>query len=278
MLRLFALAAVLLALASGAALAAKGGPSPGVMVGWDGAADASSGVRYVALAGARTTTVAAVRRSGGRVERYGTIAGAFGVPMVAFDGTAEGVSADGRTLVLQDVAGLATQTTLAVLRTRTLRLAKRITLPGRWSYDALSPDGRTLFAIQYHGAGANARYSVRSVSLVTGKPFGSAIVDRRDADEQMNGSPWSRVWSADSARAYTFYAKPNGTAFVHALDTARRIAYCIDLPWQSSLEALSAVRLSLADGGRRLVLSTDRAGRLAVVNTASWKVSAFRKP
>jgi hypothetical protein len=198
--------------------------------------------------------------------------------VVAFDGTAEGVSSDGKTLVLADAINSPQETTFAVLRTRTLRLAKRFTLPGRWAYDALSPDGRTLYAIQYHGSSSSARYSVRSVSLLTGKPFGRAIVDEREPDEEMYGSPWSRVWSAGSARAYTFYAKPNGTAFIHALDTAKRVAYCIDLPWQSSLNALTAVRLSLADGGRRLVLSAPRVGRLAVVNTTSWKVSAFRKP
>ena len=64
----------------------------------------------------------------------------------------------------------------------------------------------------------------------------------------MNGAPWARARSANGAWAYTFYAKPNGTAFVHALDTARRRAYCVDLPWRSSTQALSAVRLSLADG------------------------------
>jgi hypothetical protein len=278
MLRLLALVLVALALASGTALGGKGGPSPGVQTGWDGAVDRASGTRYVALPGAKSTVVAAVRTSDGRVLRYSTIAGVFGVPLVAFDGTAEGVSADGRTLVLADILNRPKETSFAVVQTRSLRLTRQFTLPGRWAYDALSTDGRTLYAIQYHGTGSNPRYSVRSVSLVTGKPFGGAIVDRREPDEEMYGSPWSRVWSGSSARAYTFYANRNGTGFVHALDTTRRVAYCIDLPWQSSLEALSNVRLSLDDGGERLVLSTPRAGRLAVVDTTSFKVTSFRKP
>lgn len=278
MLRLFALALVPLALASGTAFGAKGGPAPGVQTGWDGVAYSADDVRYVALAGADSTTVAAVRTSDGRVVRYSTIDGVYGVPLVSFDGTTEGISADGETLVLADVLNSPRKTQFAVLRTRTMRLARRFTLPGRWSYDALSPDGRTLYAIQYHGSGPNPRYSVRSVSLATGNPVGGAIVDRREPGEEMYGSPWSRVWSASTSRAYTFYANPNGTAFIHALDTARRLAYCIDLPWQSSLPALTAVRLSLADGGKRLVLSSPRLGRLAVVNTTSWKVSSFRRP
>ena len=278
MLRPIALAVVLLALASGSALGAKGGPAPGVSVGWDGVVDTSSATRYVALPAAKTTTVAAVRTSDGRVLRYSTLGGAFGVPLVAFDGTTEGVSGDGRTLVLADVAGSAKETTFLVVSTRTLRLQKRLTLPGRWAYDALSPNGRTLYATQYHGTGPNPRYSVRSVSLVTGKPTGGAIVDRREPDEAMYGSPWSRVWSPQRTRAYTFYASPNGTAFVHALDTSRRLAYCIDLPWKSSLQALSSVRLSLAGNGRRLVLALPDSKPLAVVDTTSFKVSSFRKP
>jgi hypothetical protein len=278
MLKLIALALIPFALVAGNATAAKGGPSPGVSVGWDGTVDASSAVRYVALPAANTTTLAAVRTSDGRVLRYGTIRGTFGIPLVAFDGTAEGISRDGKTLVLADLGVNPTQTRFAVLSTTTLRLKKAVTLPGYWAYDALSPNGRTLYATEYLGNGANPRYNVRAVSLVTGKPVGGAIVDRREPDEDMNGSPWARTRSANGAWAYTLYAKPNGTGFVHALDTAKRRAFCVDLPWRSSLQRLSAVRLSLADGGRSLELAKPGGNRLAVVNTTTFKVTAYAKP
>jgi hypothetical protein len=278
MLRLIALALIPFALVAGNAVAAKGGPAPGVSVGWDGTVDASSAVRYVALPAAKTTAVAAVRTSDGRVLRYATIRGAYGIPLVAFDGTAEGISTDGKTLVLADLGVDQRQTRFAVLSTATLRLKKAITLPGLWAYDALSPNGRTLYATQYLGTEANARYNVRSVSLVTGKPVGDAIIDRREPDEQMNGSPWARTRTADGAWAYTLYAKPNGTGFVHALDTAKRRAFCVDLPWRSTLQRFSAVRLSLADGGRSLELAKPGGNRLAVVDTTTFKVTAFAKP
>ena len=52
-------------------------------------------------------------------------AAASAIPLVAFDGTAEGVSRDGTTLVLADVGAPAQeQTRFAVLRTATLRVAK----------------------------------------------------------------------------------------------------------------------------------------------------------
>jgi hypothetical protein len=278
MLKLIAFALIPFALVAGNATAAKGGPSPGVSVGWDGTVDAVSAVRYVALPAAKTTTVAAVRTSDGRVLRYATIRGAFGIPLVAFDGTAEGISSDGKTLVLADVGARPDETRFAVLSTKTLRLRKAVTLPGLWAYDALSPNGRTLYATQYLGTGANARYNVRSVSLVTGEPVGGAIIDRREPDEEMNGSPWARTRSANGAWAYTLYAKPNGTGFVHALDTAKRRAFCVDLPWRTSVQRLAAVRLSLADGGRSLELAKRGGNRLAVVDTTTFKVTAYAKP
>jgi hypothetical protein len=278
MLKLIAFALIPFALVAGNATAAKGGPSPGVSVGWDGTVDAASAVRYVALAAAKTTTVAAVRTSDGRVLRYATIRGAFGIPLVAFDGTAEGISSDGKTLVLADVGARQDETRFAVLSTKTLRLRNALNLPGLWAYDAVSPNGRMLYATQYLGTGANARYNVRSVSLVTGKPVGGAIIDRREPDEEMNGSPWARTRSANGAWAYTLYAKPNGTGFVHALDTTKRRAFCVDLPWRTSVQRLAAVRLSLADGGRSLELARRGGNRLAVVDTTTFKVTAYAKP
>jgi hypothetical protein len=278
MLRLIAFALVPLALATGTAVAGKGGPAPGVTTGWDGALDTSNAVRYVALPAGKATTVAAVSTRNGRVLRYATIRGVFGVPLVAFDGTAEGISRDGETLVLADAGGNQTQTRFAVLSTKTLRLKQAITLPGYWAYDALSPNGRTLYATQFLGTGVNPRYNVRAVSLLTGKPVGGPIVDKREPDEEMNGSPWARVRSANGAWAYTLYAKPNGTGFVHALDTSRRRAFCVDLPWRTSTQRLAAVRLSLTDGGRSLVLAKSGGNRLATVDTATFKVTALAKP
>ncbi len=277
MLRLIAFAIVPLALASGTA-AAGGGPSPGVVTGWDGTLDPAGTVRYVTLPASSATAVAAVRKSDGRILRYTAVRGSFGVPQVAYDGTTEGVSGDGKTLVLATYAGVDRVTSFAVLNTATLRLRKLVTLRGLWSVDALSRDGETLYAIHYLGTGANAGYSVRAVSLVTGKPLGGAIVDKREPDEEMNGSPWSRARSANSAWAYTLYAKPNGTAFVHALDTSSRRAFCVDLPWRWSTQVLSRVRLSLSHGGRSLVLTKAGVGPLALVDTRTFKVRTLAKP
>ena len=278
MLRLIAFALVPLALASGTA-AAGGGPvaRPDDRLGRHAGCGARRPLRGDAGAGRRRSSPQSARATAG-CSATPTIRGGFGVPIVAFDGTTEGVSRDGRTLVLAEFGASRQQTRFAVLSTSRLRLQKTVTLRGLWAFDALSRDGRTLYATQYLSAEADARYNVRAVSLVTGKPVGGALVDKREPDEEMNGSPWARARSANGAWAYTFYAKPNGTAFVHALDTASRRAFCVDLPWRSNTQALSAVRLSLSDGGGSLVLSKAGMGRLALVDTRSFKVTTLAKP
>ena len=81
-----ALVAIGAAAVAASAGAADGGPSPGVITGWDGVVGPSGAVRYVALEGGGHTTVAAVLIRSGRVLRYGTVPGNFGIPAVAYDG------------------------------------------------------------------------------------------------------------------------------------------------------------------------------------------------
>ena len=228
MFRLVALLLIPLAFASGSA-AAGGGPAPGVVTGWDGVVDRAQNVRYVAMPTGRTTIVAAVRRSDGRVLRYVTVNGSFGIPLVAFDGTADGISHDGRTLVVADIGIRADQTTFVFLNTTPLRILKRVTLQGRWAFDALSPDGRTIYAIQYLTADPNPRYNVRAISLLTGKPLGGAIVDKREPDEEMNGAPWARARSATApglTRSMSSRAGPRSFTRSTRLGGGRSVSTC----------------------------------------------------
>jgi hypothetical protein len=274
MARILFVVLVSLAVVAGGA-GAGGGPSPGVMTGWDGVRTPDGRTRYVALPAGATTVVAAVRTRDGRVVRSSTVKGLFGVPMVAFDATTEGLSRDGTKLVLAGY-GTTASTRFAIVATRTLRAERLVSLRGFWAFDALSPDARTLYAIEYLGTGRSPRYRVRAVSLVTGKPVGGAIVDKREPDEEMRGAPYARTRTPDTRWAYTLYGKPNGEAFVHALDTSRGRAFCIDLPWRNAADRIGTVRLRLE--GPMLVLSRPHAGRLAVVDTRSFAVRSFRQP
>jgi hypothetical protein len=274
LLTLAALVAVSLSLVAGFA-AAGGGPSPGAVTGWEGVLAQEGSLRYVALATARTTVVAAVQTRGGWVERFASIPGSFGIPLVAYDGSAGGLSHDGRTLVLTSFAGAPTPGTVtrfAILGTKRLERERVLALPGSWSYDALSPDGRLLYAVEYLAAGG---HRVRAIDVAGGRVLPGSLADSKEARGKMSGSPMTRATGPDGVWAYTLYAKPGGTAFVHALDTRHRKAVCVDLPWRAADRAISEVRIAVRGGS--LVL-TRRGRRLAAIDTRAFTVRSFSKP
>lgn len=277
MFRIAAVAVVSLALVAGSA-AAGGGPSPGAVTGWDGVLAPGGAIRYVALPSGSTTAVAAVRVRTGRVERFASVRGTYGIPLVAYDGSSAGVSADGRTLVLSSFAGPpqpGATTRFAILSTKRLKRERLLELRGSWSFDALSPDGRLLYAVEYLGSAESARYRVRAIDLASGRVLAGSVADSKEARGSMRGSPMTRVNGPGGVWAYTLYVKPGGNAFVHALDTRRRRAVCIDLPWRKVGNAIGNVKMAVR--GRSLVL-TQRGSRLATIDTRAFVVRALRRP
>src|SRR5215218_6273050 len=218
-MRTLALALATLALlAIAPAAAGDGGPSPGVVGGWDGVLAPSGKVRYVALIGGPTTTLAVVKVNGGRVTRSTWLRGGYGIPLVAYDGTAGGLSADGSKLVLSSYSNSRSQTgasRFAVVATKNLRTVRTVVLRGAYSYDALSPDGSMLYLIQYLSERDFTQYRVRAYDVAAGKLLRAPIVDRRDPDEQMHGFPVTRASTRHGGWAYTLYGRDLGNAFVH---------------------------------------------------------------
>jgi len=278
MLRLAALVFTSLALVASSAADGGGGPAPGAVTGWDGALAPGGTIRYVAMPTGSMTAVAAVHVRTGRVERYASIRGTYGIPLVAYDGSTGGVSADGGTLVLSSFTGAprpGAVTRFAVLSTKRLKRERLLELRGSWSFDALSPDGRLLYAVEYLGTGQNARYRVRAVDLTSGRLLAGSIADSKEAAGEMRGYPVTRATSSGGGWAYTLYAKPDGAAFVHALDTRRRKAVCVDLPWRGVGNAIEDVRMAVS--GRSLILK-QRGSRLAAIDTRAFLVRSFRRP
>jgi DNA-binding beta-propeller fold protein YncE len=95
---------------------------------------------YVAGGGSNRTTVQAIDVASGKVLRSTTVAGRFRLPVVGIAGVPEGLSADGGTLVLANLADTPASR-FAVLRTDLGKPAETISLPGEFEYDAVSPDG-----------------------------------------------------------------------------------------------------------------------------------------
>jgi hypothetical protein len=271
-MRFVAVAAVALALAG--AVWADGGPSPPAVQGLDGVVAPDGKSRYVALPARRGTVVAKVSRRGGRVLRWGWIGGGWGIPQVTWDGTTGGVSRDGGTLVLatsEFSGGLRVTTRFPVLNTKTLRLRKTVRLRGDYAFDALSPDGRMLYLIHHVSQLDLTRYTVVAYDLAFDRLVRRVVDDRRRDEWSMSGSPLSRAATNDGAWVYTLYL-PGGRKepFVHALDTRRMQAVCIDIPWRGFLKDLWQVRLALRPN--RLLLRQGRKTVL-VVDTRTYRVS-----
>jgi hypothetical protein len=231
--------------------------------------------RYLSVTVGGRTAVLAQKAATGAVTSRLQLSGRFGIPLVAYDSTAGGLSADGRTLVLiRPRLGFPRRTTtFAALSTRRwLRLRRTIRLRGDFSYDALSPDGRAMFLINYLSPRDPTKYRVRVYDLVRNRLEPRAIVDPRENPGAMNGIPLSRAMSPDGRWAYTLYQGAAGKPFIHALDTVGRKAVCIDLD-DPALAAgnLYEMRLRLAAHGARLDLR--RKGTLeATVDTATFRV------
>ena len=258
-----------------AAARADGLPVLSVDVGGTGVRDRASGDRYVAFAARRETVVARVTRDGGRIRAWTFLAGRFTIPAVAYDGSPDGLSADGRTLVLIRPRQTFPQarTSLAIVDAKRLRPRGVVTLAGDFSFDAVSPSGRTVYLIQYLSARDPNRYAVRAYDLRARRLLPRPVVDPREPGEAMGGRPVTRATSPDGRWAYTLYDQGRGHPFIHALDTARREARCIDLP--ASLHRgrnVSRLRLAVDDGGRTVTVR-DRDDEIAAIDTTTWGIS-----
>jgi hypothetical protein len=227
-------------------------PLPTSVTGRAGAVAPGGSERLVARRAGDTTVVAAVRRRDRQVLRSQPISGRWTVPAVTINGATTGLSADGRVLVLARPPRYfpPTSTPLAVLDARRLSVQRELELPGFFTVDAISPDGRWLYLIQYAGDDV-LDYRVRALDTRTGRLAARDVVDPREPEEQMGGLPLARVMSRDGRFAYTLYGGGEET-FIHALDTVGRTAACIDLDEMPQDSPLSGFRLDLSPNGHRV--------------------------
>ena len=254
-----------------------GGPNPGVDVLSGGVLAPNGKTRYVAVPDGSRTVVAQILVRNGAVLRSLSLNGLYGVPYVTNNGAVGGLSFNGRVLVLAAYAGpgpsrLGRTSRFAVVDIKRWRPGKLLRLRGDLSFDALSPKGRMLYLIEHTSLRDYTRYRVRAYDLAYDRLLRRTIVDRRAPSEEMAGTPITRATSPGGVRVYTLYARQNGTGFVHALDTLRREAVCIDLPWRDMGAWIYDARMWVSRDGRVLHLrQLGVNGRRAAIDTRSWK-------
>lgn len=222
---------------------------------------------------AGVTTIAA--RRGGQTLQSVSLQGHWGFQVVTLGGDAAGLSADGRVLVAStppaNPGGLAGPSRFTVLNTAPLRVSQSFTLPGTYTVDALSPNGRMLYLIQHVQVGGDiSRYRVRAYDLATHRLLQRVIADKRQAGWTMRGYPVARAATANESSVYTLY-DPNGNyPFVHALDTQHATAVCIGLPLSWTGNTLDGAKLTLS--GTRLVVSGPHIDKPVAIDTTTLSV------
>lgn len=266
--------ALCLAIAVGALVAASAARADGpTFVTQFGQGVTHGAVRYVPVSvyPANRTDLVTISTVDGSAGQALQLPGQWGLP--AIGSGAEGLSRDGRTLVLGQVAiGVTSPSKFLIVNPVRMKIVRTIVLRGYFSFDALSPTASRMYLIQYtHGKSQDlTHYIVRGYDLRTNRLLPGKIADRSEDEGTMAGYALTRTTSAGGRWVYTLYQKPNGGAFVHALDTVAAAAYCIDLPKN---RGLYNIVLSMRNGGRTLAVHW-RSGRPWLnVAVGTWRIS-----
>lgn len=285
------------ALAIGAAVLGLPSTAPakgvGQLLSFGGVSVPTSPYRYIAItpnrfdrggkvARAASTTVVAVHRDGGRLRRWWSTRGSYGIAATSYDiSSGGGLSGDGSTLVLAGVPGNVFPprfSHFAVLdtgfdpargaprgRTRPIR---HLTLRGDFGVYAISPDGSTLYLTQrlpHNRGGPNyiQDHDLRALDLASQRLRPGTVGGAATTEHEPEGLPISRAASPKGDRAFTLYA---GTAlgsadfrpFIERLDTRTGVVERLRLPQLDAQESPFMLKLRTEHGGRELVIaSTD---------------------
>ncbi len=263
-------AAALLGSATSSA-AADGLPVPVDQSFGAGVVSADGHSRFVTLGAGEKTSVMRISTDGGEVLNYTTTDGTYTVPAIAVDGTASGISADGGTLALINPRQTFPRQTTAFRIYDAEKLRRdpvELELKGDFSFDALSPDGETMYLIEYTDPRDPGSYQVRSVDLATLELEPDPILDSEEDPDEMRGLPMTRATSVDGGWEYTLYDGGGAHPFIHALDVVRGTTVCIDLEMLKPKETFGASLDATADGSA--IELTDQKGELrAIVETQS---------
>jgi len=232
-------------------------------------------VRYVAIGtSVDQTALEEIKTSDGDVGRWMKIRGSWGIPTIGYSypTSGEGLSRNGQLLVLGALQRAISPTSFVVVNPQRMAVVKRITLPGYFSYDALSPDASRMYLIEYTQgrSGDLNHYVVRAYDLKHDRLLPGRIADRTQKSWVMQGSAVTRTTSTDGRWVYTLYQNPGGYPFIHALDTVRGVAHCVGLP-MSNQNGIYNLVLSLH--GRTLAVHWRSGRPWLTLDTATWRLS-----
>jgi hypothetical protein len=230
---------------------------------WLGTAPSGLGAFTAAVHGTATTV--------GNGSSSVSVPGKWGLPRVTLNGAVGGLSANGHVLVLAEsfepTGELRPSSSFTVLTANPLAVRTTVRLRGDFGFDALSPDGRTLYLIQHVSSQSLFRYRVRAYDLAADRLLAHSIADKRQRGWDMSGYPIARAASRDGRWVYTLYSNAGGYPFVHALDGVNRTAVCVGIPWNWRTDQEAIDNAVLHVDGRILAI-----GSRFVLDRTTFKV------
>ena len=175
------------------------------------------------------------------------------------------VSASGRWLVAVWYARKSTR--LAIVDGLRGDLRASVTLHGNNQVESVSPNGSRLFLVHYLRNG----YDLQQYDFASRRLLPTKLAD---PDEKMSGVAWGAVATRNARWLLTLYLKPDGTAFVHALDLRSGIAHCIDLPEAENDFAMhGSYTMSLSPDERTLYMANALIGVVHSVDLRRLRVA-----
>ena len=233
--------------------------------------------RYIAVGSVGTprTFLARISTKDGSVLESVPLLGMWGTPQITYSpNSSEGLSSDGKTLVLSDISNVYPRTAsrFMVLDAHSLRMRDAVYLKGDFEFDAISPNGKRLYLIQHTNVLDQSHYVVRAYDVPSNTLLRGRVADRTQKGWVMEGYPITRAASSDGRWVYTLYGNMNGFPFVHALDTVRGVAHCVGLPWRGSPNGVYNMRLTLHGGS--LAVHWLSGKPWLRMDTASWRLSS----
>ena len=239
---------------------------------------------------AGNTAVRVIDARTGQTTRTTQLAGRW-APVAEYGNAPSGLSPSGRWLVLADPRP--DRTAFQVIDTTGKVQAKRIDIPGRYSFDAVADNGESLYLVERL---QGTQYRVRVADIPSGSLVPGSVIDVKQisgttADENgvMNGSYTTATAGPNGDWYFSVYQHPTKGPYIHALNTSARIAECIlDLPTFGNAGAVEMAKQpfwSLALGKQqltsRLYAVNGALGRLALVDPYEIKVmksATFKVP
>lgn len=279
--------AVILAVFGATKARGDGLPVPGgVDTTHAGVLSADGTQRYLAVPQGGRTLVERIDARNGVMQASRAIEGVYVVPGVSVDGDTAGLSADESALVLLRPRSTFPQRTvsLLVLDPRTLAVRRHIGLKGDFSFDAISPDGRMAYLVEYPNPRDPTDYRLRRLRLADGRLLPGSLLPANEPEEEMRGFPTSRTTGLGGRWEYTLYdggatygrGEP-GEPFVHALDTVDARTLCIDLGWLRP-GALNRIDLRMSGDGSEVEVVDPLEGVVGRIDASTGEARQVSEP